>query len=796
MVAEIRANTNPLTAPLKDADFRKLAENIPTLCWIADATGYNLWYNRRWYEYTGTTPAEMEGWGWQSVHDPKTLHDVLENWRSAISSGQPFEMVFPIRGADGVFRPFLTRIAPILDAAGAIANWVGVNTDISLQIRAEDAFLRSEAKFRMLADSMPQMVWTTTAHGMHDYFNARWYEFTGVPIGFGDGDGWLQLLHPADKSQVMDAWRTCLATGEPYQKELRLLHRTGFYRWVLARAQPERDGTGRIEKWYGSCTDIEDIVQAREVLTRSRDDLEAEVIARTGERNLLAKLVETTDVKILALDLGYTVLAINKACADEYDRVFGICVRPGDNLLGLLDSQPEQRAAVEATWRGALAGEEGTVIEAHGNPARDRPYYEIKFRTLRNAAGERIGAFHFVQDITQRLREQAMLAQAQEALLQSQKLESIGQLTGGVAHDFNNLLTPIIGSLDILQRRGIGGPREQRLIHGAYQSAERAKVLVQRLLAFARRQPLQAAPTDIGMLVSGLADLLASTLGPLVKLVIDVGQNLPAARADAGQLEMAILNLCVNARDAMDGHGTLQIAVSPAHCVAGEMPQVKTQLKPGRYLRIAVRDTGTGMDDATLARAVEPFFSTKGVGKGTGLGLSMAHGLALQLGGALTIDSAPGQGAEVAIWLPESPLPAAQAAAEDRDSAGDASAGTVLLVDDEEYIRTTAADMLTELGFTVTEAVSGKAALQLLDSGFRPTILVTDHLMPGMTGVELAYAVKARDPGIRVVIVSGFAEADGIDPALPRLTKPFVQSELARFVMEAADPAVQDTAFC
>jgi PAS domain S-box-containing protein len=788
MVAEIRANRNCLSAPVSDADFRKLAENIPTLCWIADSSGYIFWYNPRWYEYTGTTPAEMEGWGWQSVHDPKTLPEVLENWQEAISSGQPFERVFPIRGADGVFRPFLTRINPLLGEDGAIVNWVGVNTDISQQVRAEDAFLKSEAKFRVLADSMPQMVWTTDADGMHDYFNARWYEFTGMPIGFGDGEGWLQVLHPADQAPVMDAWRYSLATGEPYQKELRLRHRSGIYRWLLARAQPERDSAGRIEKWYGSCTDIEEIVQARQVLTRSRDELEAEVIARTGECHLLARLVETTDVKILALDLGYTVLAINKACAAEYERVFGLRVLPGDNLLELLDGQPEQRAAVQATWRRALAGEEGTVIEAHGDPARDRPHYEITYRTLRDAAGNRIGAFHFVQDITQRLRDQAMLAQAQEALLQAQKLESIGQLTGGVAHDFNNLLTPIMGSLDILQRRGVGGSREQRLIHGAYQSAERAKVLVSRLLAFARRQPLQAIPTDIGKLVTGLADLLASTMGPCVNLLIDVGRDLPAAQADASQLEMAILNLCVNARDAMDGAGTLHISLSDAEMAAHEVAQLKQpHLKPGRYVRIAVRDTGVGMDEATLARAVEPFFSTKGVGRGTGLGLSMAHGLALQLCGALAIESAPGRGTEVSIWLPASHLPAGPPAVHERDRAGPDHAGTVLLVDDEEYIRTTAADMLTELGFKVREAVSGQAALQMLDTGFRPDILMTDHVMPGMTGVELAYAVKARDPGIRIVIVSGFAEADGIDPALPRLTKPFVQSELARFVLETAE---------
>jgi len=782
MVAEVRANTNSLTAPISDADFRKLAESIPTLCWIADSTGYIYWYNPRWYEYTGTTPAEMEGWGWQSVHDPKTLPEVLENWRAAITSGQPFEMVFPIRGADGVFRPFVTRINPRIDANGTIVNWVGVNTDISLQVKAEDAFLRSEAKFRVLADSMPQMVWTAAPNGRPDYFNARWYEFTGVPIGFSDGEGWLQTLHPADLMPVLEAWRHCLTTGEPYQKEFRLRHHAGAYRWVLGRAQAEKDSAGSIERWYGSCTDIEEIVQARQVLTRSRNELEAEVIARTGERNLLARLVETTDVKILALDLNYIVLAINKSCADEYERVFGISLQPGDHLLRKLDGQPEQRAALAATWQRALAGEERTVIEAHGDPSRDRPTYEIKYRTLRDAAGERIGAFHFVEDITQRLRDQAMLAQAQEALQHAQKLESIGQLTGGVAHDFNNLLTPIIGSLDILQRRAVGGPREQRLIHGAYQSAERARVLVQRLLAFARRQPLQAVPTDLGSLITGLADLLASTMGPLVELVIEMEPGLPPALADASQLEMAILNLCVNARDAMDGAGTLRISVAPVKVVAGEV----LPLAPGQYQRIAVRDTGIGMDEATLTRAVEPFFSTKGLGKGTGLGLSMAHGLASQLGGALTIDSAPGKGTEIAIWLPQTCRRVEPVTTEERSRRRAVHARTALLVDDEEYIRTTAADMLTELGFTVTEAISAKAALQALDTGFRPDILITDHLMPGMTGVELAHAVQARDPGIRIVIVSGFAEAEGIDPALPRLTKPFVQSELAKFVMETA----------
>jgi PAS domain S-box-containing protein len=781
VVAEVRANRNSLTAAVADRDFRVLAETIAALCWIADAQGYITWYNPRWYEYTGTTAADMEGWGWQSVHDPKSLPEVLERWKAAISSGQRFEMVFPIRGADGVMRPFLTRINPAFDEDGNITHWFGVNIDISLQVEAEDAFQKSEARFRLLADSMPQMVWSATPDGRHDYFNARYYEFTGVPFGFSDGTGWLDVVHPDDRAGVVAAWQASLICGAAYQQEFRLRHSSGVYRWVLGRAQAGRDAAGGIERWYGSCTDIEEIVQARQVLKRSRDELEAEVIARTGERNLLARLVETTDVKILALDTKFTVLAVNAACAEEYARVFGVAVRPGCNLLGLLDGLPEQRAAVEATWRRALSGYEGTLIESHGDPARVRREYEITFRTLRDAAGAPIGAFHFVQDVTEKLRDQALLVEAREALLQAQKLDSLGQLTGGVAHDFNNLLTPIIGSLDILQRRGVGGAREQRLIHGAYESAERARVLVQRLLAFARRQPLQSLPTDVGALIGGLVDLLGSTMGPLVTLSIEIEPDLPAALADPGQLEMAILNLGVNARDAMSGAGTLRILGACATAADARAPP----LAPGAYVRIAVADTGVGMDESTRARAIEPFFSTKGVGKGTGLGLSMAHGLASQLGGALTIESAPGQGTEVAIWLPACARPEAPGVARAGEAGAAAFAGTALLVDDEEHIRATATVMLAELGLCVLEAASAEAALQMIDGGLRPDVLITDHLMPGMTGVELAHAVRARGLGFRVVIVSGFAEAEGIDPALPRLVKPFVQSELARLIVGA-----------
>ncbi len=693
-------------------------------------------------------------------------------------------MVFTIRGADGVLRPFLTRISPAFDAQGSVANWYGVNIDISLQVKAEDAVAKSEARFRLLADSMPQFVWSATADGYTDYHNARWYAYTGAPIGSCDGVAWIEWVHPDDRDGMLAAWRQACQAGEAFQTECRVRSRTGDYRWVLAGGQPERDAGGRVTRWYGASTDIDDIVQARLLMKRSRDELEALAQQRTGERNLLATLVERTDVMVMALDTDYRILAINRANVDGFERLYGRRPKVGDDILELLAEQPEQQAVSRETWARAFAGEEFTVVQTRGDPARARADYEIKFRTLTNADGARIGAFQFVTDVTQRIKDQQTLTQAQEALVQAQKLEAMGQLTGGVAHDFNNLLTPILGALDLLVRRGVGGDREQRLIHGALESAERARTLVHRLLAFARRQPLQSAPVDVGGLVRGVADLVVSATGPTIGVTLNIGEPPLMATADSHQLVMAILNLAVNARDAMDGSGEVTISVT-AESVEMDHP---AGLKPGGYVRLCVSDTGKGMDEATLSRAIEPFFSTKGVGQGTGLGLSMAHGLASQLGGALTIQSKPGEGAHIAIWLPASVDPAIAEARSETSGSPGADAGVVLLVDDEPHIRAITAEMLTELGFEVREANSPEAALCAVQAGFAPDILVTDHLMPGMTGVELAYEVQAMLPNARALIISGFAEVESLDASLQRLAKPFVQSDLANALVQLRSP--------
>ena len=392
-----------------------------------------------------------------------------------------------------------------------------------------------------------------------------------------------------------------------------------------------------------------------------------------------------------------------------------------------------------------------------------------------HTAAEGALVYAYGRDITAEKAAQTELALAQDALRQSQKLEAMGQLTGGVAHDFNNLLTPIIGSLDMLQRRGVGSEREQRLIGGALQSAERAKTLVQRLLAFARRQPLQPIAVNIPTLVHGMAELVASTTGPQIIVVVDAPADLPPAKADPNQLEMAILNLSVNARDAMPDGGTLRITAAREIIGAGH----RSSLRPGRYVLISVADTGVGMDPVTLKHAIEPFFSTKGIGKGTGLGLSMVHGLATQLGGTLTISSRLGLGTNVELWLPVSADSANQQIAAQAAARKTGMNGTALLVDDEELVRISTADMLSELGFEVLEAKSAEEALSLVAGGAAIDLLITDHLMPGMTGVDLIHAVRDHLPATPALIISGFAETDGIAPDLPRLTKPFRQSDLA-----------------
>jgi signal transduction histidine kinase len=373
------------------------------------------------------------------------------------------------------------------------------------------------------------------------------------------------------------------------------------------------------------------------------------------------------------------------------------------------------------------------------------------------------------------LAQIAERARTEDQLRQLQKLESIGQLTGGVAHDFNNLLTAVLGNLELLRKRLPHDPATERLLDGATQGAQRGAALTQRLLAFARRQALQPRPTDLAELVRGLADLLHRSLGPTIEIAFDLPASLPPASTDPNQIELALLNLAVNARDAMPDGGKLTISLSLEQAPAAR------DLAAGRYVRLCVSDTGCGMDPQTLNRAIEPFFSTKEVGKGTGLGLSMIHGLALQLKGALRLLSAVGHGTRAELWLPVA-HGAAVATAPDSQPEADVSKRrlTLLFVDDDFLISLSTAALLEDLGHDVIKASSGPAALDVLNSGKPIDLLITDYAMPGMTGVQLAEAARKLRPDLPILLATGYADL----PArarieLPRLSKPYQQNQLA-----------------
>jgi signal transduction histidine kinase len=375
-----------------------------------------------------------------------------------------------------------------------------------------------------------------------------------------------------------------------------------------------------------------------------------------------------------------------------------------------------------------------------------------------------------------KLREEiAGRERAQAALLQAQKIEALGQLVGGVAHDFNNLLMAVIGNLDLLSRKLGADERLQRLLNGAMEGARRGATLTQRLLAFARKQELKAQATDVRSLVQDMMGLIARSVGPLVRVEFEA-EDVPAVDIDPNQLEMALLNLAVNARDAMASGGDLTIRLS----LQNVEDEAQLGIQSGRYVVLSVQDTGEGMDAETLAKAAEPFFSTKEVGKGTGLGLSMILGLAQQSGGALRLESTPATGTTAKLWLPIATEASLSSPGASNTVIKDIARARILFVDDDVLIAGSTVALLEDLGHEVVEVHSAQEALRLLEGGLPTDLLITDHAMPGMTGVELAREVRRRRPQLPILLATGFAEFEGNKVSdVVRLAKPYTQAQLA-----------------
>jgi PAS domain S-box-containing protein len=607
-------------------------------------------------------------------------------------------------------------------------------------------------------------------------------DFIGQPIRavFPDleGQGFFELLDSAFASgeaySTFGAPITLQATPDSPARQ----------RLIDFVYQPIRDSSGAVTGIFVEGSDVTDRLVAEDARLESEARLREIVASSHSEVQFRLLVKSVTDYAIYMLDPDGVVSSWNLGAErikgylpeEIIGQNFSKFYTAEDRASGLpqrgLDVARREGRFENEAWR---VRKDGTQFRAH-----------VIIDAIHGEAGEVIGFAKITRDITERQEAQRALEQAREALFQSQKLEAIGQLTGGIAHDFNNLLMAVLGSLELAQKRLPDDPRTNRLISNAIQGARRGATLTQRMLAFARRQELKREPIDIAALVLGMEDLLNQSLGPLFDLGIEIAPRLPAVSSDPAQLESALLNVVINARDAMPRGGAITLTAGREHVGPGVM-----DLAPGDYVRLAVADQGEGMSEEILARATEPFFTTKGIGKGTGLGLAMIHGLMTQSGGTLRLKSSVGVGTEVELWLPVAARDAAEAS---RNALATTEAPsrslTILAVDDDELVLLNTAAMLEDLGHTVIQANSGEAALRALDGAATVDLLITDHAMPRMTGAQLAQRVAAERAHLPIVLATGYAELPpGEAAGLARLAKPFGETQLADAIERALKAA-------
>ncbi|WP_295545924.1 PAS domain-containing sensor histidine kinase [uncultured Pseudacidovorax sp.] len=692
--------------------------------------------------------------------------DHMSDARNRSDGSALLDVEYRIRRAhDGRLRWIWRRAEIVRDATGAPLLMRGVVQDVTVRHLAQATLRESEERFRALAQAVPNQVWTAGSDGALDWVNQQVLDYTGAPPDELLGHRWLATLHPDDRPSMRAAWTQAATTLVPYSTELRLRRHDGSWRWQLVRAQPVQGGDGGI-RWIGTTTDIQDQKAAQAQLEAMNSTLVQRVEERTRDRDRLWQL--STDVMVIA-DLSGRILHVNPA----WSAVLGWSE---EELLGghLLDfTHPDDLAAAQheierlargiptLRFEGRMRHRDGSTRTLSWTAVPDAPYL--------HAVG---------RDVT-------ALRESEARLRHSQKMEAIGQLTGGIAHDFNNMLQGITGAIEVMRRRVAKGQSEglERFMDSATQSAQRAASLVQRLLAFSRRQSLDPKPLDVNRLVRSMEEMLHRTLGEHVRLDVGLDTQTCLAVGDESQLESAILNLAINARDAMPSGGQLRIAT--AHLALGD-GEVEP-LPRGRYVRITVADTGSGMPGDVLAKAFDPFFTTKPIGQGTGLGLSMVYGFAQQSGGQVRIDSVPGQGTRVDLYLPCATEPPAEAAPVGQDAGGMlATEGeVVLLVEDDPGVRLLVREVLIDLGYRTLEAADGPSALPILQSHGRIDLLVSDVGLPGLNGRQLAEIARQHRPGLRVLFMTGYAaraavRSEFLAPGMDMIAKPFAVDELVQ----------------
>ena len=754
-----------------EARFRLLADTIPQLAWVAEHEGDVSWYNRRWYEYTGMTPEELEERGWEAVHDPKVLPEVLDRMQTSMTSGEPFEMVFPLKGADGRFRSFLTRVNPFRDREGRILYWFGTSTDIDEQRQAQEALAESERRFRQLADAMPQIVWTAGTDGQIEYTNRRWRELTGLPESMGNA-GWAQILHPDEAKAARDLWAASLRSGERFEKELRLLDRHDrTYRWHLLRTIPVRDEQGNVVRWYGTSTDIHEQKRAAEssrFLAEASGAL-AGVVDYESTLQKVANLAvphfaDWSAVDMVDDDGGLRRLAIAHQDVESIDLVHRLTREyPPD------PESPSGAFAVLRTGRPQIISD--VTDEMLERAARDERHLDL-LRALRlksyicvplAASGNALGVLTFATaesgrrytevdlalavDLARRAAVAVENARLYQALREADRRKD--EFLATLAHELRNPLAPIRNSLQILKMPRVDDETRERSRETMERQVQHMVRLVDDLLDVSRvmrgKIELRRERVELAVVVARAVE----TIQPLLdargqELNVRLPTESLPIRADPVRLSQVIGNLVANATKFSHPTGRIWLT--------GE--------RDGDMAVVRLRDEGIGIAPQMLTRIFDLFVqadhaSSRAAG-GLGIGLTLVRNLVELHDGTVEARSdGPGKGSEFTVRLPistdvrpESPVVDTERPAPSLPSSG----YRLLVVDDNTDAASSFATLLELQGHAVRVAHSGMEALEVAKE-YRPDVVFLDIGMPGMDGFEVARRMR-KESGLENVVLA------------------------------------------
>ena len=751
-----------------------VADALPVMVGFCDPQLRYLFVNRGLAEWFEKPRAAILGKTMRDMLGEKTFQSRQPMLTAALAGERQWfasEYDHPSRGLLAVQTEYIPQLAP----NGTVRGLVMLVEDVTGQRLAGRALKESEARFHRIADSAPLPMWVTRLDRSRDFVNDAYVELMGVGREEAQRIDWVSRIHPDDRKRMIAETLAGEKTGQSYTVEARFELNPGEYRWMRAVSQPRRDADGRVLGYIGVATDITLIKEAELELRRQVDERTAALTA--SEARFRAIFDAVMEIIVLLKPDG-TVLEVNRTQASWRDP------NPRNSIGGKLWEAPTLAAYpqhVETIREAVARAASGNLFSSEVEMARDgRPtaYLDVTLQPVRDPDGSIAYLLFEARDITE-------LKAAQEQLRQSQKMEALGQLTGGIAHDFNNLLTVVVGGLDLIAKK-VEDPKLKRYADNALSAAERGARLTAQLLAFSRVQKLEVRPTYVAPLIENMRSLLRNVLGPGVAKKFDLDRNLMPVMADPTQLELAVLNLAINARDAMPEGGTLffttrHVAIARDH-----------ELADGDYIEMSIRDTGTGMPPEVAARAFEPFFTTKDIGKGTGLGLSMVYGVARQSGGTARIETAPGEGTTVKLYFRHAPQDGvvSEVVAGEEVAERLAHHASVLVIDDDPDVRAFIVASLAELGHSVREASDGASGLNLF-AAERPDLVVIDFIMPGLSGADVARHILEAVPDQRLLFVSGYSETEAISraaPGAPLLTKPFRADTLDSAVRDALDP--------